>query len=365
MRHYLDHASTAPLRDEARAAMVDALAQRADPSRLHDGALEARYALETARESVAGFLGARPREVVFTSGATESIVAVCSGVGSRGDHQVVTAVEHSAVRHAAERWAEVDVVGVDRYGRVDDAAVADRVGERTAVVHVQSTNHEVGTRQPVDAVVAAVDGRGLVHVDACQSVGREPFDFAASGVDLVSFSGHKVGGPTGIGVLLVRRGLRLQPLLVGADQERARRAGMENVAAAVGLAAALGAIDIDAESRRQRSLTDSLRRALLAIDGVVPYGHPTETAPHIVCVGIVDVEPQAVVLGLNRAGVAAHSGSACASEGLEPSPVLEAMGVDAHHSLRLSVGWSSTEADVTAAAEATAAVVDELRRLRR
>ena len=323
-------------------------------------------ALEGAREDIAAFLGARPREVVFTSGATESIAAVCAGAAERGTHQVLAPVEHSAVRLAAEQHGAVRLAPVDIEGRVDPDDLLRLVDDTTAVVHLQWANHEVGTVQPVADVVAACRERGvLVHVDAAQAAGRLPIDFAALGADLVSVSGHKLGGPPGTGVLLVRRGVRLRPLLVGGDQERARRAGMENVVGAVGLAAAVASIDVAAEAAAQAALTERLRVVLRSIDGVTFYGSHTERVPHIVSAGLADIEPQAVLLGLDRRGVEAHSGSACASEGLEPSPVLEAMGVDAHHSLRLSVGWSSTSADADSFAAALPAVVRELRALRR
>jgi cysteine desulfurase len=365
--HYLDHASTSPLRPEARAAMLAALdAPLADPSRIHEPGMTARVALEQAREVVASCLGARPREVVFTSGASESIASVCWGVAERGSSQVLAAVEHSAVRLAAEQHGEPVVVGCDRTGRVDLGELLAAVDDRTAVVHLQWGNHEVGTVQPVAEVVGACRERGVLsHVDAAQAAGRVPLDFGALGADLASISGHKVGGPAGIGVLLVRRGLRIRPLVVGGEQERARRAGFENVLGAVGLAAALSSIDVDAESAAQARLADGLRAALEAVDGVELFGHPTERLPHLVCAGITDIEPQAVLLGLDRRRIRAHSGSACASEGLEPSPVLEAMGVDAHRSLRVSVGWSTSDADVAAFAAALPEVIAELRALRR
>ena len=346
--------------------MVAALdAAWGDPSRVHRSGMEARHALEEARASVADALGARPREVVFTSGATEAIAAVCWGAASRGDHQVLSAVEHSAVRRSAEVRGDVRIAGVGPTGRVDPDELLSLVDERTAAVHLQWANHEVGTVQPVEEVVRACRDRGvLVHVDAAQVVGRVPFDFAALGADLVSVSGHKFGGPAGTGLLLVRRGVRLDPLLLGGEQERARRAGMENVVGAVGLAAALAEADPAAESARQAALAEGLRDALRAVDGVTLYGDGTHQAPHLVCAGIADIEPQAVIFGLDRRGIDAHSGSACASEGLEPSPVLEAMGVDAHRSLRVSVGWSSVPADVDAFAAALPEVVGELRALR-
>ncbi|MGI8939905.1 MAG: cysteine desulfurase family protein [Iamia sp.] len=371
IRHYLDHASTSPLRPEARTALVAALDGPAgDPGRIHAEGLEARVRVETARERVAELLGARPREVVFTSGATESIAAVCWGAAARGTHQVVTAVEHSAVTAAATRHGETTVVGVDGQGRVDPDALLAAVGSDTSVVHVQWGNHEVGTTQPVEAVVAGARERGvLVHIDAAQAGGRVPVSFRDLGADLMSVSGHKWGAPAGTGVLLVRRGLRLDPLLVGSDQERARRAGLEAVAALTGLgAAAVALTDADRladEGAEARRLTDRVLAGVADLEGVRVHGDPVERLPHLVCLGFDDVEPQAVLLGLDRVGVAAHSGSACSSESLEPSPTLAAMGVDALRSLRISVGWSSTDADIDVLLAALPEVLAGLRALRR
>lgn len=339
---------------------------RGDPSRIHQEGMTARAALEEARERVATFLGARSREVVFTSGATEAIVAACWGAAERGGHMVVPAVEHSAVRQASAAFASaVSVVPVDRTGRVDAGDVLAALRPDTSLVHVQWGNHEVGTLQPVAEVVAACREAGvLVHVDAAQAAGHLPVDFHALGADLLSISGHKLGGPPGTGALLVRRGLRLRPLLVGGDQERARRAGLENVPALVGLGAACAVLDVSTEGPEARRRTDRLLREATAIEGVLAYGDPDRRLPHLVCLGIDDIEPQAVLLGLDRAGIAAHSGSACSSEALEPSPVLEAMGVDAHRSLRLSVGWSTTDADVDAVLAALPEVIAHLRSLR-
>ncbi|MEY2421418.1 MAG: cysteine desulfurase [Acidimicrobiaceae bacterium] len=335
----------------------------ADPGRIYEEGLSARAAIEEARDTVAGFLGCRSsREVVFTSGATEAIAAAVWGASERGAHQVVTAVEHSAVRLSAEAAGRVTVVGVDGLGRVDVDAIADAIQPDTACVHVQWANHEVGTVQPVREVVALCRERDvLVHVDAAQAAGHIPIDFNDLGADLLSVSAHKLGGPPGIGALLVRRGLRLRPLLVGGDQERARRAGLENVPAIVGFGVACGAIDVEAEAAAQRLLTDRVLDATL--DGVVVYGDPVHRVAHLVCLGIVGIEPQAVLLGLDRLGIAAHSGSACSSEALEPSPVLEAMGVDAHRSLRVSVGWSTTDDDIDALLDGLPRVIASLRAL--
>jgi len=340
------------------------LTRAGDPGRIHEEGLAARVAVEAARESVSSFLGCRSsREVVFTSGATEAIATAVWGAAERGAHQVVTAVEHSAVRLATDAIGDVTVVGVDGLGRVEVDAVVGAIRPDTSCVHVQWANHEVGTTQPVREVVAACRERGvLVHVDAAQAAGHVPVDFRALDADFLSVSAHKFGGPPGIGALLVRRGLRVRPLLRGGDQERARRAGMENVPAIAGFGAVCETVDVEAEATQQRTLTQRILGAEL--DGVVTYGDPVGRVPHLVCLGVLGIEPQAVLLGLDRAGIAAHSGSACSSEALEPSPVLEAMGVDAHRSLRVSVGWSSTDADVDALLDALPAVIASLRRLR-
>jgi cysteine desulfurase len=369
-RVYLDHASTSPLRPEARAALVEQLDRTGDPGRIHAEGLTSRVAVEEARQQVAALLRARPREVVFTSGATEAIAAACWGAAVRGAHQVVPAVEHSAVRLAAERQGQVTPVPVDGRGRVGVEDVLAAVRPETALVHIQWGNHEVGTLQPVAEVVAACRERGvLVHVDAAQAVGHVDVDFRALGADLLSVSAHKFGGPSGVGALLVRQGLRLPALLVGGDQERARRAGLENVAAIAGLGALCGALGdgaVAADGAEQRRLTQRILDAVAdPALGLVVYGDPVDRVPHIVCLGVEGVEPQAVLLGLDRAGIAAHSGSACSSESLEPSPVLEAMGVDAHHSLRLSVGWSTTGADVDRLLTTLPGVLADLRALAR
>jgi cysteine desulfurase len=367
-RHYLDHASTSPARPEVVEAMLPWLSFSADPGRVHTDGKLSRGAVELARERVAALLGARPREVVFTGGATEAIVAAVWGATARGRHVVVPAVEHSAVREASAAFGDVTEVAVDKVGRVDpaDVVAAVRPGE-TALVHVQCANHEVGTVQPVAEVVAACRERGvLVHVDAAAAAGHLPVDFHALGADLLSVSAHKLGGPQGLGALVVRRGLRLRPLLVGGEQERGRRAGTENVAGIVGFGAAAATLagTLAEEAARARAQTDAILAAAAAVDGVVTYGDPHDRAPHVACLGVAGVEAEAVLLGLDQAGIAAHSGSACSSESLEPSPVLAAMGVEAERSLRVSVGWSTSDADVAAFAQAFPAVVGRLRSLR-
>src|SRR4051794_25501435 len=346
--------------------MVPWLGGAADPGRVHTEGRLARAAVEDARAKVAALLGARQREVVFTSGATEAINAAVWGAAERGSHMVCAAIEHSAVRDAAARY-DVTWVGVDRLGRVDAHQVMEAVRPDTALVNLQWGNHEVGTLQPVLEVVSDCRERGvLVHVDAAQAAGRMPVAFGELGADLMSVSAHKFGGPQGVGALLVRRGLRLRPLLVGGEQERARRAGMENVAALAGFGAAAAVLAepgrLDAEEAPARSQTRRVLENLPA--GVVAYGDTDVLLPQLVCLGVEGVEAEAVLLGLDQAGIAAHSGSACSSESLEPSPVLEAMGVDADRSLRVSVGWSSSPDDVERFVEVFPGIVERLRGLR-
>ncbi|HEX4978673.1 MAG TPA: cysteine desulfurase family protein [Acidimicrobiales bacterium] len=376
-RAYLDHASTSPARPQVIEAMLPWWAgdHAGDPGRVHTEGRMARAAVEDARDSVAALVGARNREVVFTSGATEAInAAVFGALAASAEHGggrrvVAAAVEHSAVLDSSRRAGEVTTVPVDRLGRIDAAAfVAALAGGDVALAHVQWANHEVGTLQPVGEIVAACRERGvLVHVDAAQAGGHVAIGFADLGADLLSISAHKFGGPKGAGALLVRRGLRLPALIVGGEQERARRGGIENVPAIIGFGAAASAVDVAGEAGVQSALVDRIVAAATAVDGVVSFGDrsPGGRLPHLACFGIDDVEAEPVLLALDQAGIAVHSGSSCSSESLEPSPVLEAMGVEAERSLRVSVGWSTTDADVDAFLAAFPAVLDRLRALRR
>jgi cysteine desulfurase len=365
LRHYLDHASTSPTRPEALEAMLPWFGTAADPGRVHTEGHAARVAIEVAREQVAALLGARSREVVFTSGATESCVTATWMATERGNHVVLAAVEHSAVREASARY-DVTEVGVDQLGRVDPKALIDAIRPDTALVHLQWANHEVGTIQPVAEVAAACRERGvLVHVDAAMAAGHVPINFGACGADLMSVSSHKFGGPPGVGALLVKRGLRLRPLLVGGEQERARRAGFENVPAIVGFGVACASLDLADERGRARGWTERLATAATAGElgkGVHVLGDPNPDGrlPQLICLGMEGVEAEPVLLGLDQSGVAVHSGSSCSSESLEPSPVLEAMGVDASRSLRVSTGWSTTDDDIDALIDSLPPVIDRL-----
>jgi cysteine desulfurase len=342
--------------------------------------MTARVLLENAREQVASLLKAKQREIIFTSGATESITAATWGAVRRcvekgsPPHIVFGAVEHSAVRRSSELFASafggsVSIVSVDSYGRIDVDAFIDALTPTTALAHLQWGNHEVGTLQPVAEIAAACTDRGiLLHVDAAQAVGHVAVDPKDLGIDLLSFSGHKFGGPPGVGGLWVRQGLRIEPLLAGGEQERSRRAGLESVSAAIALGVVASELDestLDSEASSNRNLLATAVERLTTTPGISLLG-PLESPdrlPHLICLAVEGVEPQGVVLGLDRLGIALHSGSSCASEGLEPSPVLEAMGVDAQRSLRVSVGHNSTIDDINALCEHLPQVVSELRSL--
>jgi cysteine desulfurase len=379
-RTYLDHASTTPSRPEALAALAQwATLPAGDPGRLHEEGRIVRDALETAREQVADLLGVVGRQVVFTSGATEAInAAVWGAVRATPDGPVLcTAVEHSAVRDASRRAAPVEEVGVDPTGRFDLDALRERLQAgtlpRPALVHCQWANHEVGTLQPVHEVVALCRDAGVtVHVDAAAACGHVPTDLGTLEADLVSVSAHKLGGVPGAGALVVRRGSRFEPLLVGGEQERGRRGGLEPIPALVAFGAAAAALATDGNhlmgteariARRQIATIVDAARDIDAVDVVGPAA-PDDRLPYLVCLGVDGVEAEPVLIGLDRAGVAVHSGSACSSESIEPSPVLEAMGVDPSHSLRVSVGWSTTDEDCAAFDRAFRRVVSDLRSLR-
>jgi cysteine desulfurase len=384
-RHLLDHASTSPLRPEVAEALdtwndLAARGRLGDPSRIHSEGMAARVALEEAREQVATFIGARSREIVFTSGASESVATATWGAVRRSVEHGITpkivhsAIEHSSIRDSSQLFADafggtVESIGVDRIGRIDLAALIGAIDEQTSLVHLQWGNHEVGTLQPIEGVVNHCNRLGvLVHLDASQAAGRVPISFDALGADLLSFSGHRFGAPAGAGVLAIRRGLRLEPLLQGSDQERGRRAGLEALVAIMGLGAAAAALDparLDREQQQSRTLIADIVELTTGIDGVELLGDPDPLGrlPHIACVAVEGVEPQAVLLALDQRGIAAHSGSACASEEIEPSPVLEAMGADAARSLRFSVGWNSSGADVDALRTHLRPTIEALRSL--
>ena len=345
---------------------------------MHEEGRTVRDALEVARGQVADLVGVAGRQVVFTSGATESINAAVWGAtrAAPGMPVLCAAVEHSAVRDASARLAPTEDIGVDSAGRLGVEALRERLHSdtlpRPALVHCQWGNHEVGTLQPVQQVVALCREAGItVHVDAAAACGHVPTDLAALDADLVSISAHKLGGVPGAGALIVRRGSRFEPLLVGGEQERGRRAGLEALPALLSFGAAAAALAdreqgaLTTEAATARRQIASVVAAALAVEGVAIVGPGAEARlPHLVCLGVHGVEAEPVLIGLDRAGIAVHSGSACSSESIQPSPVLEAMGVDPSHSLRISVGWTTTDEDCSAFAREFLRVVGDLRALR-
>ena len=375
MAIYLDHAATSPLRPAVLEAMLPYLTQHTgNPSSLHTSGRRARQGVDEARESIAGIIGAQPREVVFTAGGTEADNLAVKGVAwaatARGRHVIVSAVEHKAVLNAAavlERSGfEVTILPVDRYGRVDPLAVAEALTDRTTLVSVMAANNEIGTIQPIADIGEIVRGHpARFHVDAVQYAAHGPIDVDGWQADLVSLSAHKLGGPQGVGALYVRRGTQMLPQLQGGSQERQRRAGTENVAGIVGFGAACRiAHATQGDGDRLREIAARLRVGLLAIDGVALTGHPEDRLPNNVSVVVEGVEGGDLVAALDLEGIEVSTGSACTSGSTEPSHVLLAMGTEpnlAHGSLRITTGPETSEADVDATVEAVRGVVPRLR----
>jgi cysteine desulfurase len=378
---YLDHASTTPLRREALEAMLPYLSEHwGNPSSIHRSGRRARQGLDEARESVAMLIGAKPREIVFTSGGTESDNLAISGASwaasARGRHVVTTAVEHKAILQECallERHGfEITYVPVDQNGVVDPEAVAAAISERTVLVSVMAANNEVGTIQPIVEIGSICRSRRITyHIDAVQAAPFMPIDIDAWQVDLITISGHKLYGPKGSGVLFVRQGTPMVPLMQGGAQERQRRAGTENVAGAVGLAAAFALVVEEgarvAENDRLTGLRDTLLAEITAIPGVRRTGHPQLRLPNSASVVIDGIEGGDLVAALDLEGIEASTGSACTTGSVEPSHVLLAMGIEAEQargSLRLTLGRENTAIDVETTVEAVARCITRLRAAR-
>lgn len=374
---YFDHAATAPLWPEVRAAMAPYFGDRfANASSLYAGAREARKAIEEAREIIAEAAGARPEEVVFTSGGTESDNLAIQGAVLRARHAgrdgiVVSAVEHHAVLDTAE-WLgrngfRATVVPVDREGVIDLDALAAAVDKRTSIVSVMSANNETGTIQPVARCAELARASGaLFHTDAVQALPWIPV--RAGDADLIAVSAHKVGGPKGVGALIRRRGVGIEAVTHGGGQERGLRSGTYNVAGIVGFGEAVRMTTLRQIEfvPRVGAARDRLQQTLLArLGGVHVNAANAERLPNNLSVCIDGIESEPLLLLLDAAGVAAASGSACQSGASDPSHVLLAMGVPkarARGALRLTLGRDTTEKDVDTAAEHVVAAVNRLRR---
>jgi cysteine desulfurase len=386
---YLDYAASAPLRAGALAAMLPLLERpAANPSSQHGQGRAARAAVETAREQVAALVGAAPAEVVFTSGGTEADNLAVKGAvlarPARDRHLVCSAVEHHAVLDAAA-WAEadagarVDLAPVDGLGRVDPSRLAALLQPgRTALVAVMAANNEVGTGQPVAAVADLAHGAGaLLLCDAVQAAGLPGVDMAGDGIDLLALAAHKLGGPTGVGALVVRSGTSLRPLLHGGGQERGLRSGTLPAAAIAGFGAAAEAALAERRTGAAPTLTALRSRLLAGLRAVAPdlevNGHPGPEAtgtgapdpglPGLLSVRFPGRRAEDLLLLLDRHGVACSAGSACASGAVTPSHVLVAMGrgpAEARETVRFSLGHASTQAEVDAALAAVAQALQVL-----
>jgi len=353
-RVYLDWNATAPLRAEARAAMLAALDVVGNPSSVHAEGRTARRLVEHAREQVAALVGAAPGNVTFTSGGTEANVSALSP-RSVGDQLLVSAIEHPSVR-AGGRFPATEEVPVTAQGQVDVAALERRLSQRGGrpLVSIMLANNETGVVQPVAAAAKAVHAAGgLLHTDAVQAAGKIPCDIGALGADLVSVSAHKLGGPQGIGALIRRDdAIPLEPLVKGGGQERGVRAGTENVAAIAGFGAAAAAatVALESDGRRMAALRARLEVGLKVISPeVIIFGADVARLPNTSLFAAPGMKAETAVIAFDLEGVAVSSGAACSSGKVAPSHVLAAMGAGAalaRGAVRVSLGWSTQQADI-------------------
>ena len=365
-RLYLDWNATTPLRPEAKEAMAAAWDLCGNPSSVHAEGRQARRLVEAARASIAAAVGAVPRNVVFTSGGTEAnALALAPGL-RRGavppvERLAVSAIEHASVLTGGRFPSEaISTVGVTSSGVLD----LDRLGAALAsgppgLVSVMAANNETGALQPVREVAEIVHAAGgLLHVDAIQAFGKIPLDINGMNADLMTLSAHKIGGPKGVGAVILTEGvMRFEPLLRGGGQELGRRAGTENVAGVAGFGAAVkGAMEaLDGEAIRLESLRNRLENGLRQTPGVIVFSADVERLPNTTLFTVPGLKAETAVIGFDLAGIAVSSGSACSSGKVQPSHVLEAMGFGpeiAQGAVRLSLGWSTSSADIDRSLEA-------------
>ena len=374
---YMDYAATTPTDQRVVEAMLPCFGEiYGNPSSLHGFGQEARAAMEGARAKIAAFLGAKPAEIVFTSGGTESDNFAIKGVAwanrKKGDHVITSAIEHHAVletcRFLEKEGFRVTYLPVDGNGLVDPADVVKAITDRTILISIMHANNEIGTIQPIAEIGRIAKGKGICfHTDAVQTFGHLPFTVDELNIDLLSASAHKLYGPKGMGLLYIRKGTRITPLVHGGDQESGRRASTQNVPGIVGFGKAveLAAATLHEEEVRLTSLRDRFIRGIFErIDGIHLNGHPTRRLPNNINLSVESIEGEGMILSLDMMGIACSTGSACSSSSLEPSHCLLAIGLPhelSHGSLRFSLGMYTKEGDIDAVLEALPQVVGRLR----
>ena len=377
-RIYLDWNATTPLRPEAKAAMAHAWEIGGNPSSVHAEGRQARRLVEDARLAVAASVGAEAANVIFTSGGTEAnSLALTPGLrrgkGPAAERLLTSAIEHASVLSGGRFAAEaVGRIGVTRGGIVDLDHLRALLDGPRALASIMLANNETGAIQPVaEAAKLVHDAGGLLHVDAIQALGKIPFDLASTGADLLSLSAHKIGGPKGVGALVLAEGVEgLPPLLRGGGQEKGRRAGTEDVAGIAGFGAAARAALIAQkhDAVQEEGLRVRLETGLRETPGAVVFAGEVQRLPNTVLFSIPGMRAETAVIGFDLAGIALSSGSACSSGKVQPSHVVEAMGYGpelAHGAVRLSLGWSTTEADIDSALKAWRKLADGLLKGRR
>jgi cysteine desulfurase len=376
-RIYLDHAATTPTRPEVVEAMLPYFADSfGNPSSIYSYGQEARGAIEEARTKVAGLVGARSEEIVFTGGGTEADNFALKGAAyaneHKGNHIITSSIEHHAVLEVCKSLGKtgfgITYLPVDKYGLVNPDDVRKAITDKTILISVMHANNEVGTIESVEEIGEIAHEAGIyLHSDAVQTVGHTPVNVDKLKVDLLSISAHKLYGPKGVGALYVRKGTKLVSLIQGGEQEKRRRAGTENVPAIVGLGKAveLARQEMNKEIDRLAVLRDKLIKGIMErIDHIRLNGHPKQRLPNNVNVSVDFVEGESMLLNLDLEGICASTGSACSSASLEPSHVLLALGLSpeqAHGSLRFTLGRDNTEADVERVLEVLPGIVAKLR----
>ncbi len=341
MRTYLDHNATSPLRPEAKQAMVRAMEISGNASSVHSEGRKAHKLMDDARETLAFHLGCLPQMIAFTGGGTEANNMALRGLDV--DRILISAVEHDSVRSAAKASGKnVEIIPVDKFGRVDLNGLEQMLNGPKALVSVMIANNETGVVQPIQDVVQLTSKvGGLCHIDAVQGFGKRPMNFGLLGCDLMTVGAHKVGGPTGIGALIIRDGLVVEPLLQGGGQELRRRAGTENLVAIAGFAATAKAAQLE-----NHALNDTLEAAL---EDTVIFGDGVERLRNTTCFAKPGMKAETLLMNFDLEGIAVSSGSACSSGKVARSHVLEAMGVAPEISasaIRVSLGWNTTAEDI-------------------